>query len=69
MSGFWLICFIVLWIIVILQGIIILTLAREIEYIRKWLESLRKFVNNPPADLNNGQTVQEDLQYTITEQK
>ena len=61
MSGFWLISFIVLWIMVVIQGLIILALAREIEKIRKWLESLRKFINNPPADLNNSQAVQENL--------
>lgn len=44
MSGFWLISFVVLWILVVSLALVILALAREIESLHTRLDSLTKFL-------------------------
>ncbi len=45
MSGFWLVSYLVLWVLVIGAALVILALAREIEALHKHLEALQKFLS------------------------
>ena len=44
MSGLWLVSYIILWLIVIVIGLIVVALAREIEVLHKQLDSLRPYL-------------------------
>lgn len=44
MTGVWLASYIVLWAIVVVEGLVILALAREIETLHKHLDSLRTYL-------------------------
>lgn len=56
MSGLWLISYILLWLIVVVSGMVILVLAREIEDLHKHVDSIRPYmikanlVNEPKTD-------------------
>jgi hypothetical protein len=45
MTGFWLVSYIVLWLIVIVGGFTIIALAREIEVLHKHIDSLRRYTS------------------------
>lgn len=45
MTGFWLVSYIVLWLIVIVGSLIIIALAREIEELHKHVNALRPFLS------------------------
>ncbi len=45
MSGFWLVSYVVLWVLVIGAALVVLALAREIELLHKRLEALQKFLS------------------------
>lgn len=45
MTGFWLVSYIVLWLIVIVSGLTIIVLAREIEVLHKHMDSLRPYLS------------------------
>lgn len=44
MTGFWLISYIILWLIVIVSGLIIIAMAREIEVLHKYIDDLRPYL-------------------------
>jgi hypothetical protein len=46
MNSFWLISYIVLWVIVIVGGLIILALSREIEHLHERFDSLLKYISH-----------------------
>lgn len=46
MSGIWLVSYIVLWLIVIVSGLIIIALAREVEALHMHIDSLRPYLTN-----------------------
>ncbi len=46
MSGFWLISYIVQWVIIIVEALIILALSREIEHLHGHFDSLRKYISH-----------------------
>lgn len=50
MTGFWLVSYIVLWLIIIVSGLTIIALAREIETLHKKIDSLRSFLPNANRD-------------------
>jgi hypothetical protein len=50
MTGFWLVSYIVLWLIVIGEGLVILALAREIEESHKKLDSLHRDLSKTDSD-------------------
>lgn len=50
MNGFWLISYIVLWVIVIVGGLIILALSREIEHLHEHFDSLLKYIPHEGTD-------------------
>jgi len=43
MSGFWLVSYVVLWILVIVAGLVLLALAREVESLHRKLDSIQKY--------------------------
>ncbi len=45
MTGFWLVSYIVLWLIVIVSGLTIIALAREIEVLHKQMDSLLPYLS------------------------
>lgn len=46
MSGFWLVTYIVLWLVVIMSGLTIVALAREIETLHRKVDSLSPYLTN-----------------------
>ena len=44
MTGLWLASYIVLWVLVIVSGVTILTLAKEVLQLHKQLESMRPYL-------------------------
>lgn len=50
MSGVWLISYVVLWLVVILGGLTLLALAREIEVLHQQLDSLRPYLTKADTD-------------------
>lgn len=47
MTGFWLVSFIVLWLVVLAGAVVILALAREIESLHARLEAVEKGKHRP----------------------
>ncbi len=45
MTGFWLVSYIVLWLIMIVSGLTIIALAREIEALHKKIDSLGTYLS------------------------
>ncbi|MFZ5882622.1 MAG: hypothetical protein ACOYYI_02455 [Chloroflexota bacterium] len=56
MNGFWLVSYIVLWLVAIGEGLVILTLAHEIEELHERLDTLHR--HSHQDDVEN-QTVRE----------
>ena len=56
MTGFWLLSYIVLWLLVIVGGLIIIALAREIEVLHKHVNSLLPYLSKmePDSDPSTG---------------
>lgn len=50
MTGFWLVSYIVLWLIVIVGGLIIIALAREIEVLHRHVDSLLPYLSKIESD-------------------
>lgn len=50
MTGFWLVSYIVLWLIVIVGGLILIALAREIEALHKQMDSLLPYLSKSHQD-------------------
>lgn len=56
MTGFWLVSYLVLWLIVIVSGLTIIALAREIEVLHKHVDSILPYLSKthidsqPPAE-------------------
>lgn len=44
MTGFWLVSYIVLWLLVIVGGLTLIALAREVEVLHKQVDSLRHYL-------------------------
>ena len=44
MTGFWLVSYIILWLLVIVGGLILIALAREVEVLHKHVDSLRHYL-------------------------
>ena len=52
MTGFWLVSYVILWVVVIFGGLAVLAIAREIEQIYKKLETLQNLLQDKPAEEN-----------------
>ena len=52
MSGFWLVSYVVLWLVVISGGLAFLAMAREMETLHKKLDALQKFLQGKPPEEN-----------------
>lgn len=50
MTGFWLASYIVLWLIVVVGGLTVIALAREIEVLHKQLDSLLPYLTKKESD-------------------
>ncbi|GAB4578430.1 MAG: hypothetical protein Fur0022_11650 [Anaerolineales bacterium] len=50
MSGFWLISYVVLWLLVIGGALAFFAMAREIETLHKKLDTLQKFLQGSPKE-------------------
>jgi hypothetical protein len=50
MSGFWLISYLILWLVVIGGALGFFAMAREMETLHKKLDSLEKFLRNSPPE-------------------
>lgn len=50
MSGFWLVSYVVLWLVVIGGGLAFLAMAREMETLHKKLDTLQKFLQGKSPD-------------------
>ena len=50
MTGFWLVSYIVLWLIVIVSGLTIIALAREIEILHKNIDTLLPYLSKTDSD-------------------
>ena len=44
MTGFWLVSYIMLWLLVIVGGLILIALAREVETLHKQIETLGRYL-------------------------
>lgn len=44
MTGFWLVSYIMLWLLVIVGGLILIALAREVETLHKHIETLGRYL-------------------------
>lgn len=66
MTGFWLISFLVLWIVVIGLAMVILALAREVEVLHKRVDSISRF-NGISYDGENADKNQSVIQQEKTE--
>ena len=52
MSGFWLVSYVVLWLVVIGGGLAFLAMAREMEALHKKLDTLQKFLQGKSSEEN-----------------
>ncbi|MEB2334787.1 MAG: hypothetical protein OZ914_10820 [Anaerolineaceae bacterium] len=50
MTGFWLVSYIVLWLLVIVGGLIIIALAREVETLHNHVEFLLPYLSKTVSD-------------------
>lgn len=50
MTGFWLVSYIILWLLVVVGGLIIIALAREIEVLHKHMDSLSPYLSKLHLD-------------------
>ncbi len=50
MSGLWLVSYVVLWLLVILGGLTVLALAREVEALHRQLDSIRPYLTKGDTD-------------------
>ena len=61
MTGFWLISYVVLWLLVLGEGLVILVLAREIESLHKRLEAAGRPWNKSEAGTGEARPGSPDL--------
>ena len=50
MTGFWLVSFIVLWVVVVGLALVILAIAREIEQLHARLEAMQRYLAGYPVE-------------------
>jgi len=50
MSGFWLVSYVVLWLVVIGGGVAFLAIAREMETLHKKLDTLEKYLHRGSSE-------------------
>lgn len=62
MSGWWLLSYVVLWILMIAAGLAILALAREVETLHKRLDSLHKILSSSSVDAEAEKSIPSNLQ-------
>lgn len=55
MTGFWLVSYIVLWLVVIVEGLTIVALTREFEELHKKLDSLQAYLTKKHNDKDKTQ--------------
>lgn len=53
MTGLWLVSYLIMWLLVVIGGLLVLALAREVEALHKRLESLEQFLRGTDLGMDN----------------